>query len=192
MYTQIILQTDGNKYLIFQFVIQKRNWRLASLDCVTSRIIEKTTLSKLNNWQELTNNLKLRNKTCLLYWIEKTRRSKDSMVCIRPGKNVYFPASKSEFPSSFIKFPSRMAYFPYLFLYFFSQNPKFLCKKLPDLPIFSMPGVCLGCLNCSWCINTDVKNPNCSKDKTTLIFTYNMWKIVIPVFLFCYEFENEL
>ena len=59
----------------------------------------------------------------------------------RPGKNVYFPASKSEFPSSFIKFPSSMAYFPYVFLYFFYlfflvKIPKCPCKELPDLPVF--------------------------------------------------------
>ena len=58
----------------------------------------------------------------------------------RPGKNVYFSASKSEFPSSLTKFPSSKAYFSYVFLYFFSVKiTKFPCKELPDLLIFSSP-----------------------------------------------------
>ena len=43
---------------------------------------------------------------------------------IRPGKNVFFPASWAKFPSSRADFPPVWDGFPYVFLYFFPPNHK--------------------------------------------------------------------
>ena len=64
----------------------------------------------------------------------------DSMVMHRPGKIVYFLASKSEFPSSLTLFPSSTCtsciFISYFVNFFFQSKSQFPGKELPDLSIF--------------------------------------------------------
>ena len=60
-------------------------------------------------------------------------KKKSNLHMIRPGKNVYFPASWAKFPSSVGRFPLCIS------LFFPLQITRFPSKELPILPIFSRP-----------------------------------------------------